>query len=51
MNNTWEDKHSVNCIKCGVLFDERDGFTPSDGEGTVCPSCFDKDKIWEELEE
>lgn len=35
----WRDKHSVNCIRCGDLFDERDGYTPDDGEGTLCESC------------
>lgn len=35
----WVEKHSVNCIKCGKMFDERDGVTPPDGEGTLCPAC------------
>ena len=40
MNPSWIDKHSVNCIKCGILFDEREGITPLDGEGTLCPNCI-----------
>ena len=43
-NNTWIDKHSVNCIRCGVLFDEREGITPDNGEGTLCPQCVKEDK-------
>jgi hypothetical protein len=39
----WIEKHSVNCIKCNDLFDERDGTTPEDGEGTLCPNCDDKE--------
>ena len=40
MTPSWIDKHSVNCIKCGILFDEREGITPLDGEGTLCPNCI-----------
>lgn len=36
----WIESHSVNCIKCSVLFDEREGITPDDGEGTICPACL-----------
>lgn len=35
---TWEEKHSVNCIICGKLVDERD-CTPQDQGGDVCPEC------------
>jgi len=37
---TWIDRHSVNCIQCGVMFDEREGVTPEDGEGTLCLTCL-----------
>ena len=37
---SWIDRHSANCIRCGVLFDEREGITPEDGEGTLCPECI-----------
>ena len=35
----WIDSHSVNCINCNVLFDEREGITPDSGEGTLCLVC------------
>lgn len=38
----WIDGHSVNCIACGKLFDEREGITPDDGEGTLCYECATK---------
>jgi len=38
---SWVDRHSVNCIRCNVLFDERKGITPEDGEGTLCPECIE----------
>lgn len=44
IEDSWIDKHSVNCIKCAILFDERYGMTPEDGEGTLCPVCFDKEE-------
>ena len=40
----WMNAHSVNCIKCGVLFNEREGYTPEDGEGTLCQKCFKENK-------
>lgn len=40
----WMLKHSVNCIECGQIFDEREGNTPEDGEGTLCPECGGKTK-------
>jgi len=40
MNERALDAHSVNCLRCSVLFDERDGYTPDDGEGTLCSACF-----------
>ena len=39
----WIDSHSVNCIKCSKLFDERNGLTPEDNEGTICPECMGKE--------
>lgn len=38
-----EANHSVECIKCDRTFDERDGYTPKDGEGILCPNCYDED--------
>jgi hypothetical protein len=35
----WVDRHSVNCVVCGTLFDEREGIIGKGGEGTVCPVC------------
>jgi len=40
MNNSWIDKHSINCIVCNALVDERD-CVPY-GEGQVCPDCESK---------
>jgi len=35
----WIDRHSINCIKCGELVDERDCIHAEDSEGEVCPKC------------
>ena len=35
----WIDKHSINCIACGKLVDERDCVPAKDGEGEVCLKC------------
>jgi hypothetical protein len=37
---SWVEKHSVNCIYCGRLFDEREGIPGPEYEGTVCPKCI-----------
>ena len=29
----------VNCFKCGILFDEKDGIPGMDGEGLLCVNC------------
>jgi len=39
----WIDKHSINCIKCGKLVDERDCIHSEDGEGEICPNCVKQD--------
>ena len=36
---TWVDSHSVNCIRCSNLVDERECTTGEDGEGDICPVC------------
>ena len=38
----WIDSHSVNCIKCGDLVDERDCIhNPDEDEaGDICPRCY-----------
>lgn len=38
----WIDAHSVNCIECGALVDERECVTGPDGEGDVCYKCQKK---------
>ena len=43
-DETWIDKHSVNCYFCGELFDERecipaDEYNDNDG-GDICPDCL-----------
>jgi DNA-directed RNA polymerase subunit RPC12/RpoP len=38
---SWEHKHSVNCGKCGKMFDEREGF-PTRNSGTFCQHCSQK---------
>jgi len=40
----WVDRHSVNCIKCGKLVDERDCITPADFEGSICEDCQKNEK-------
>jgi hypothetical protein len=35
----WIERHSVTCIACGDLVDERECFEGQDGEGSVCPKC------------
>lgn len=35
----WINKHSINCIKCGNLVDERDCIHAIGGEGEICPKC------------
>jgi DNA-directed RNA polymerase subunit RPC12/RpoP len=37
-----EANRSVECIKCDRTLDERDGYTPNDGEGIICPDCAKK---------
>jgi hypothetical protein len=32
--------HSVNCIKCGGLFDEADCLPGPNDEGSICPQCM-----------
>jgi len=36
---TWVDRHSVNCIKCSELVDERDCIPGPGGEGDICRKC------------
>ncbi len=43
------DAHSVNCIKCGKLVDERECMPGNDFEGDVCPSCQDSTPAEHEL--
>lgn len=33
-------RHSINCIRCGELADERECIRAKDGEGEICPKCF-----------
>lgn len=44
MNETdalrWVDAHSVNCIYCDTLFDERVGVPGPGHVGDVCPDCL-----------
>ena len=35
----WIDRHSINCIECGSLVDERECLPGNGGEGDICPSC------------
>ena len=35
----WVEQHSVNCIKCGKLVDERDCVKGENNVGDICPSC------------
>ena len=39
MNNRWIESHSVNCLNCGLLVDERDCVEGPDGEGSICQRC------------
>lgn len=39
IEDSWIDKHSINCIKCGELVDERNCIHAEDGEGEICPKC------------
>lgn len=38
-DESWIDSHSVNCIVCGRLFDERDSVGTTDDGGDICPAC------------
>ena len=38
----WVDRHSVNCMGCNALVDERETVTPEDGEGSYCGVCWDR---------
>ena len=38
-DDEWVDSHSVNCIKCNALVDERDCIPGPNGEGDICPKC------------
>jgi hypothetical protein len=40
----WIDAHSVNCINCGALVDERVCITGFNGEGDVCPKCQEEER-------
>lgn len=40
---TWIDRHSVNCLICNALVDERDCIHGEDGEGSICPACVPKE--------
>ena len=46
---TWEEKHSVNCIICGELVDERD-CTPQEQGGDICPECEPRFLFLEQLD-
>lgn len=35
----WIDLHSINCVECGELADERDCIPAEDDEGEICPKC------------
>lgn len=37
--DSWIDRHSINCIRCGALVDERFAFRTISGEGMICASC------------
>lgn len=39
MSQAWIDRHSVNCIVCSELVDERDCLPGDEGEGSICPRC------------
>jgi hypothetical protein len=49
MKESWVDRHSVNCFKCGILFDEREGVVGPGGEGTICPTCNQNSETTAEL--
>lgn len=36
----WVDKHSVNCMICSKLVDERNCTPGPNGEGDICPACW-----------
>ena len=42
--DSWVDRHSVNCYFCSKLFDERDSYPAdefnSNGGGSICPDCL-----------
>lgn len=38
-SDNWVNKHSVNCLTCGKLVDERECLYGPDGEGSICPAC------------
>lgn len=37
VDESWIDRHSVNCIVCGRLYDERDSIADGIDGGEVCP--------------
>ncbi len=39
--NTWIEKHSVNCIQCNELFDERNSMGSTVNGGDICPDCWE----------
>lgn len=41
----WIEKHSINCIKCDKLVDERDCTPSKDGEGEICNECGQSVKL------
>jgi hypothetical protein len=45
----WIERHSVNCIKCGALVDERECIEGPGGEGSICPVCQPKEVNFEEI--
>jgi hypothetical protein len=36
----WVKRHSVNCISCSTLVDERNCQPGLNGEGDICPACL-----------
>ena len=38
---SWIDRHSVNCMKCQALVDERDCLPGPGGVGDICLKCLD----------
>jgi hypothetical protein len=42
--DAWMEKHSINCIACGALIDEREAYPTKEGVGMRCEGCFKKKK-------